>query len=320
MTHSPLLQARVRMLRDEADGVLSVELVPADGAHFPAFTAGSHVDLHLPNGVTRSYSLLNSTGEPDRYVLGVLFDPKSRGGSRFVHESLRCATVLPISAPRNNFELAQHADESVLIAGGIGVTPILCMYRQLRAQRKAARVVYCARSRKQAAFLDEFAALGGDVALWFDDEHGGQPFDLASYLAAQPKHVHAYCCGPLPMLAAFEAACAASGIANVHVERFAADPAVTRAPTSGYVVYLKRSDRTIKVPDGERLLDTLLAAGVNCDYSCREGICGACETTVLDGEPEHRDCVLSEAEKAAARSMMICVSGAKNGGRLVLDL
>ena len=320
MTHSPLLQARVRTLRHEAEGVLSVELVPADGAHFPAFSAGSHVNLHLPNGLTRSYSLLNSTADVDRYVLGVLCDPNSRGGSRFVHESLRCATVLPISAPRNNFPLAADADESVLIAGGIGVTPILCMYRQLRARGKNARVVYCSRSRKQAAFLDEFAALGGDVELWFDDEHGGQPFDLASFLAAQPKHVHAYCCGPLPMLAALEAACAASGIANAHVERFAADPAATPAPTSGYVVHLKRSDRTIEVPDDQRLLDTLLAAGVSCDYSCGEGICGACETTVLDGEPEHRDCVLSEAEKAAGRTMMICVSGAKNGGRLVLDL
>ncbi|KXU90304.1 ferredoxin [Paraburkholderia monticola] len=320
MTHSPLLQARVRTLRHEAEGVLSIELVPVDGAHFPAFSAGSHVNLHLPNGLTRSYSLLNSTDEVDRYVLGVLCDPNSRGGSRYVHESLRCATVLPISAPRNNFELAADAEDSVLIAGGIGVTPILCMYRQLRARGKAARVVYCARSRRQAAFLDEFAALGGDIELWFDDEHGGQPFDLATFLAAQPKHVHAYCCGPLPMLAAFEAGCAASGIANAHVERFAADPALTHVPTSGYVVYLKRSDRTIEVPDDQRLLDMLLAAGVNCDYSCGEGICGACETTVLDGEPEHRDCVLSEAEKTAGRSMMICVSGAKNGGRLVLDL
>ncbi|NML35297.1 PDR/VanB family oxidoreductase [Paraburkholderia antibiotica] len=326
MTHSPLLQARVRTLRHEAEGVLSVELVPADGTRFPAFSAGSHVDLHLPNGITRSYSLLNPADDIDRYVLGVLFDPTSRGGSRFVHESLRCATVLPISTPRNNFKLAEPAqrtrepEQSVLIAGGIGVTPILCMYRQLRAQGRAARVVYCARSRRQAAFLDEFAALGGDVELWFDDEHGGQPFDLASYLAAQPKHVHAYCCGPLPMLAAFEAACAASGLVNVHVERFAAAATATQAPTGGYVVHLKRSDRTLEVPDGQRLLDTLLAAGVSCDYSCGEGICGACETTVLDGEPEHRDCVLSEAEKATGRSMMICVSGAKNGGRLVLDL
>jgi tetrachlorobenzoquinone reductase len=316
-----MLKARVRTLRHEAEGVLSIELVPADDGHFPAFTAGSHVDLHLPNGVTRSYSLLNATDDTDRYVFGVLNDAKSRGGSRFVHENLRCGTVLSISTPRNNFELDEQAGESVLIAGGIGVTPILCMYRQLRAQGKAVRVVYCARSRSQAAFLDEFAALGGDVELWFDDEHGGQPFDLVKFFSTQPKDIHAYCCGPLPMLAAYEAACTVNGIANVHLERFAADPAVANAPSGGYVVYLKRSDRTVEIPQDKRLLETLLDAGVECDYSCGEGICGACETTVLEGSPEHRDSVLSDAERASGKTMMICVSGCSQaGGRLVLDL
>ncbi|MFP6561680.1 2Fe-2S iron-sulfur cluster-binding protein [Paraburkholderia sp. B3] len=320
MTHSPLLQARVRTLRHEAAGVLGVELVPEAGHRFPAFTAGSHIDLHLPNGVTRSYSLVNSPDETGRYVLGVLLDPKSRGGSRFVHESLHCGAVLTIGAPRNLFALDESADESVLIAGGIGVTPILCMYRRLRELGKAARVVYCARSRTQAAFLDAFAALGGDVVLWFDDEHDGQAFDLAAFLAGQNKAAHAYCCGPLPMLAAYEAACASAGLVNVHLERFAAAPAALAAPVGAYVVHLQRSGRTIDVPAGARLLDTLLAAGVACDYSCGEGICGACETAVLEGAPEHRDSVLSEAERSAGKSMMICVSGARRGSRLVLDL
>ncbi|WP_179402268.1 PDR/VanB family oxidoreductase [Burkholderia guangdongensis] len=320
MKHSPMLQARVRTLRYESERVVSIELVPVAGSTFPEFTAGSHVDLHLPNGISRSYSLLNSTSDSNRYVLGVLFDPNSRGGSRFVHEELRCGSVLTISTPRNHFELDETADETVLIAGGIGVTPILCMYRHLRARGKSARVVYCARSRNQAAFLDEFAALGGDVELWFDDEHGGQPFDLRQFFAAQPKDIHAYCCGPLPMLSAYEAACAACGIAHVHLERFAAVPATTSAPAGGYRVYLKRSDRTIEVPDGSPLLDALLAADIDCEYSCREGLCGACETVVLDGVPEHRDCVLSESEKAAGKTMMICVSGSRNGGKLVLDL
>jgi len=320
MTHSPIWQARVRTLRYEAEGVLSIELVPADGNHFPAFTAGSHVDVKLPNGLTRSYSLLNSEDESSRYVLGVLFDKGSRGGSRFVHEGLRCGAVLPISSPRNHFALDESADESVLIAGGIGVTPILSMYRRLRALGKVARVVYCARSHRQAAFIDEFNVLGGDVRYWFDDEHGGQPFDLDRFFADQPKGIHAYCCGPQPMLAAYEAACAAANLPNVHLERFAADPAVEHAAGPGYAVHLKRSGRTVLVPAGKRLLDTLLAAGVECDYSCREGICGACEATVLEGTPEHRDSVLGEAEKNAGKTMMICVSGSKNGGKLVLDL
>ncbi|MGS0891251.1 PDR/VanB family oxidoreductase [Burkholderia stagnalis] len=320
MTHSPVWQARVRTLRHEADGVLSIELVPADGGRFPAFAPGAHVDLHLPNGVIRSYSLLNSADETDRYVLGVLFDPKSRGGSRFVHERLRCGAVLTIGSPRNHFPLDERADDSVLIAGGIGVTPILSMYRRLRGLGKAARVVYCARSRRQAAFLDAFDVLGGDVTLWFDDEHDGRPFDLERFLAEQPKEIHAYCCGPLPMLAAYEAACAAAGIAHVHLERFAAEPAAENAAGPGYVVHLKRSDRTLTVPPGKRLLETLLAAGVACEYSCGEGICGACEVSVLEGTPEHRDCVLGESERAAGKSMMICVSGSKDGARLVIDL
>lgn len=320
MTSSPLLQARVRTLRYESAGVLSVELVPEAGSCFPAFTAGSHIDLHLPNGVTRSYSLVNSPNETGRYVLGVLLDPKSRGGSRFVHESLRCGAVLTIGAPRNHFELDEDAGESVLIAGGIGVTPILCMYRRLRELGRTVRVVYCARSRTQAAFLDAFAALGGDVSLWFDDEHDGEAFDLATFLASQNTATHAYCCGPLPMLAAYEAACASGGIVNVHLERFAADPATLAAPAGAYGVHLQRSGRTIDVPPGARLLDTLLAAGIACDYSCGEGICGACETAVIEGAPEHRDCVLSEAERSAGKKMMICVSGARSGSRLVLDL
>jgi tetrachlorobenzoquinone reductase len=320
MTHSPMWQARVRTLRYEVEGVLSIELVPADGNHFPAFTPGSHVDLHLPNGMIRSYSLLNAAEESDRYVLGVLFDKRSRGGSRFMHESLRCGTVLQISSPRNNFALDESAGESVLIAGGIGVTPILSMYRRLRAIGKAARVVYCARSRRQAAFLDEFNVLGGDVRHWFDDEHDGQPFDFERFFAGQPKGIHAYCCGPLPMLAAYEAACAVAGIPNVHLERFAADPSVENAPGPGYVVRLERSNRTLSVPAGKHLLETLLAAGIECEYSCGEGICGACETTVLEGTPEHRDCVLTESERTAGKRMMICVSGSKSGGKLVLDL
>lgn len=320
MTHSPLLQACVRTLRYEAEGVVSLELTPADGGHFPSFEAGSHVDLHLPNGLIRSYSLLNSTEETDRYVLGILSDPKSRGGSSYVHQSLRVGAVLPISAPRNNFKLDESAEVSVLIAGGIGITPILCMYRRLRSQGKKARVVYCARARKQAGFIDELTVLGGDIEFWFDDEHDGQPIDLAKVFIGQPAGLHAYCCGPLPMLSAYEAACEVAGVKHVHLERFAADASVVHAPSTGYTVYLKRSDKTFDVPANQSLLDTLLGAGIDCEYSCKDGVCGACETSVIEGCPDHRDHVLSAAEKANSRTMMICVSGSKGCGRLVLDL
>ncbi|WP_322063144.1 PDR/VanB family oxidoreductase [Paraburkholderia sp. J63] len=319
MSNTDLLQARIRTLRYEAQGVMSVELVPENGAEFPGFSAGAHVDLHLPNGLTRSYSLLNSSTDANRYVLGILSDRQSRGGSRYVHENFRCGMTLPIGKPRNNFALDETAEETVLVAGGIGITPILCMYRRLRETGKSVRVIYCARSRAQAAFLDELAALGGNVHLHFDEEKDGKPFDLAGFFATQPKHAHAYCCGPSVMLSAFEAACEGAGIANVHIERFAADAAVVHAPSEGYTVQLAKSGKTVEVEAGKSLLDTLIAAGVDVEYSCAEGICGACETRVIEGVPDHRDSVLSASEKSANKTMMICVSGAKCG-KLVLDL
>jgi len=313
------LQARVRTLRHEAQRIASIELVPVQGEVFPPFTPGAHLDLHLPNGLTRSYSLVNAPEDRGRYVIGVLHDEKSRGGSRWLHEQLRCGATLSIGVPRNHFALDEAAASTLLVAGGIGVTPMLCMYRRLRERERAAQFVYCARSREQAAFLDELAALGGDALLHFDDEHDGRPFDLAACLARQPKDVHAYCCGPGAMLDAFQMACGQAGIANVHIERFAAAAPVERAQRSGYTVELARSGRTLFVPAGKALLDVLLDAGVEVEYSCREGLCGACQTRVLSGCVDHRDSVLTQSERAANDAMMICVSGAQSG-TLVLDL
>lgn len=322
MSSNDLMQARIRTLRHEAENIISVEMVPLAGEHFPRFEPGSHVDLHLPNGMVRSYSLLNSPDEADRYVFGILSDRASRGGSRYVHEQFRCGLTLPISLPRNHFALDESAAHTALVAGGIGITPILCMYRRLRQLGRDVRLVYCARSRGQAAFLDELATLGGDVTLYFDDEHGMQPFDMAAYLRQQPSGTHGYCCGPGPMLNAFEAACASAGISDVHIERFAADPALAEADAgakTSYEVELAQSGVTIQVTPGQSLLDAVLEAGVDAGYSCHEGICGACETHVLSGCPDHRDSVLSAAEKASNKVMMICVSGSKSD-KLVLDL
>lgn len=200
------------------------------------------------------------------------------------------------------------------------MTPILCMYRRLRALGRSVKLLYCARTAQQAAFIDEIRALGGDVTYHFDDQQGGKPASLASFLAGQPAGTHAYCCGPGVMLDAFEAACADAGIANVHIERFAAAPdAPPPATSEGYVVKLAKSGKEIAVPAGATLLDTLLAAGIDAEHNCMEGICGACETRVLEGCPDHRDSVLSAGERAANNVMMICVSGCK-GDRLTLDL
>ncbi|GAB3626257.1 ferredoxin [Pandoraea terrae] len=326
MSSKQTLSAMVRTLRYEAEGIMSIELVPNDDTNasaqpaFPPFTPGAHIDLHLPSGLVRSYSLVNAPHEPNRYVLGILADPKSRGGSRFIHDNFRVGMTLEISPPRNHFELVEDAAHTVLVAGGIGVTPILCMYRRLLELGRSVQLVYCARSVKGAAFLEEIEALGGDVVCYFDEQNGGKPTSLAQYLDDQPAGTHAYCCGPGVMLDAFESACANAGIADVHVERFAPAPdAPAPATTSGYVVKLAKSNKEVTVSAGATLLDTLLAAGINADHSCMEGVCGACETRVLEGCPDHRDSVLSAKERESGKVMMICVSGCK-GDRLVLDL
>jgi vanillate O-demethylase ferredoxin subunit len=314
---SSLLSIRVQAMRYEAKGIVSLELVAPDGGALPPFEAGAHIDLHLANGVVRSYSLLNSPAERHRYVVGVLNDRNSRGGSRYVHEQLRVGTVMPVSKPRNNFPLDESAAHTVLIGGGIGVTPIYCMFNELRRKHRSVELFYCARSREEAAFCEELLA-GDGVASHFDVERGAPP-DLRAYLAAKPKDAHFYCCGPGPMLHVFESLCEELGLTNVHVERFAADEKVEAVQRDEYVAELARTKKIVTVPAGKSLLDALLEAGLDVDHSCREGVCGACETAVLEGEIEHRDGVLSKAERAANKSMMVCVSGCK-GRRLVLDL
>ncbi|MDB5732669.1 MAG: oxidoreductase [Variovorax sp.] len=317
------IHALVHSLRHEAPGVVSVELRPPGGAsRFPAFEAGAHVDLHLPNGMVRSYSLINPATERHRYVVAVQEDRQSRGGSRYVHRQLRVGTTLPISAPRNHFRLHEDAPVSVLVAGGIGVTPLLAMLRRLVSLGRPVDFFYCARSRKEAAFAGEIEALAGaGVRLhWHFDDEAGAPPDLMHWLRGRSAAAHFYGCGPAPMLAAFESACERLGYENAHVERFAAAPAPA-SPDNGEscLVELRRSGRTIAVAPGRSVLDALLDAGIAAEHSCREGLCGACETKVISGEVEHRDSILTKAEHAAGKSMMICVSRCVRGP-LVLDL
>ncbi|HEK1009945.1 TPA: oxidoreductase [Pseudomonas putida] len=319
MSNSCTLSALVHTLRHEAEGIISVELRPWGDTVFTPFEAGSHIDLHLPNGLVRSYSLLNAPSDQGRYVVGILRDRASRGGSRYVHEQLRVGTQLQISQPRNNFALDTRASHSVLVAGGIGITPIYCMFRQLLALGRSAELIYCARSRAEAALVDEISGLGAKVLYHFNDEKGGLP-DLASYLAGRPADTHFYCCGPTPMLDAFEQTCERLGYPHAHIERFtAAEVAAAADAQDSYSVELSKSGKTVSVEPGLNLLDVLLEAGCDIEYSCREGVCGSCETRVLEGDVDHRDGVLTKAERAANKSMMVCVSGCKSR-RLVLDL
>lgn len=318
-----LLDARVHALRLEARDVISVELKSARaGVCLPAFEPGSHIDLHLADGLVRSYSLLNGAND-GYYVIGVLKARDSRGGSRHVHEQLRLGTQLKISAPRNNFRLVEDAPRSVLVAGGIGVTPLLAMLRRLADLGRPTELIYCARSRQDAAFIDEIEhvlAQHPRLALQchFDDERGGPPA-LRELLAGRSPDTHFYCCGPAPMLAAFEQACAALGQENTHIERFAPIERAPATATGACTVELRRTGRTIPVASDVSILDALLAAGIGADHSCKEGMCGACETKVISGDVEHRDSILTAKEQAANKSMFICVSRCRSG-TLVLDL
>ena len=319
---SPFLIALVKSITWETEDVISIALHPApSSSEFVSFEPGSHIDLHLPNGLVRSYSLLNDSSESHRYVVAVLKDAKSRGGSKFIHEQLRVGTTLQISKPRNNFPLKSSEKRQVLVAGGIGVTPMLGMLRYLRAHDAEVDFIYCARSRKQAAFLADIETLTNHrirLLCHFDDEMNTPP-DLKKLLAGYSSDTHLYCCGPTPMLTAFEDACSHHMYENFHIERFSSKEPVSFDMKSGYMIELKKSGKFIAVAAGQSVLDALLAEGLNPEHSCREGLCGACETRVLCGEVEHLDSILTKKEQIANKSMMICVSHGK-GDVLVLDI
>ena len=230
--------------------------------------------------------------------------------------------TLPISAPRNNFRLEEGAERSVLVAGGIGVTPIWCMLQRLVAIDKPVEIVYCARTRKEAAFCDAIEALAKEKSVeltWhFDDEKGAPP-NLVELLSGKGASSHYYCCGPTPMLDAFEKSCEQLGYANAHIERFAAVQVESGGASQACVVECARSGRSVEVPAGKSILDSLIDAGLNPDHSCKEGVCGACETAVLEGDIDHHDGILTKIERASNKTMMICVSRCK-GERLVLDI
>ena len=287
-----------------------------DGGVLPDATAGAHIGLHLPIGLERQYSLVTAEARPTSYTVGVKRDPASRGGSSWIHEKMRVGMTLPVSLPRNNFPLDETVAQTILFAGGIGITPIHCMARRLEALGRAFKLHYSCRSRADAAFLRELAGKS-NARLHFDDEENGRFLPIADIVAAAPKGAHLYCCGPAPMLSAFEAAAASRPPEEVHVEYFTQKHEA--AKSGGFAVSLARSKRELTVPEGKSILRTLLDAGLDVSHSCEEGVCGACETGVLEGIPEHRDSILSQAERNAGKTMMICCSGSKSP-RLTLDL
>lgn len=320
-TDSGTLQVRLKAITFEAEGINGYTLEPLAGEQLPPFTAGSHIDVHLAGGMVRSYSLVNDPAQRNRYVLGVARDPASRGGSVYMHDSLRVGSTLKIGAPRNNFPLNESAPHSVLIGGGIGITPMYCMLQRLQAIGRAWTLYYCARSRANAAFLSEIEALAqanpnAKLHVHFDDEAGTHP-DIAGMVAAAPADAHLYCCGPAPMLDAFTKAASARPSDTVHVEYFSAREEA--ATDGGFTIKLARSGKSLPVPPGKTILDVLLDAGVDAQYGCMQGVCGGCETRVLAGIPDHRDGILDEAARNSNTTIMTCCSGSKTP-ELTLDL
>jgi tetrachlorobenzoquinone reductase len=315
-----LIDARLSKIEDVARDTKIFTFQRVDGGKLPAYKAGAHIDLHLPNGMLRQFSLTVPASDPDGYTVGVKRDENSRGGSRYIIEQMKVGDQIKISAPRNNFPLVENAEHVVLIAGGIGITPIWCMAQELEAQGRSWKIHYASRSRADMAFLNDLKKFDPErVHLHFDDEASGTVLDLAAAIAEAPTDAHFYCCGPNPMLKAFEAAAASRPRANVHIEYFTAKEEASANELGGFWVELAKSGEEYFIPPGRKVLEVLFDAGVDVDYSCELGICGACETKVISGTPIHHDSVLSEEEQAGNDKVMICCCGCATE-RLVLDM
>ncbi|HET6523089.1 PDR/VanB family oxidoreductase [Sphingopyxis sp.] len=289
---------------------------PLDGESLPPSDPGAHIGLLLPNGIVRQYSLMEPDMAPDSYMIGVKRNPDGGGGSEWIHTELNSGDVIEIELPRNNFPMEEASAKNVLIAGGIGITPIYAMAKAMHLQGRPFTLHYSCRSRDDAVLLEELAAFG-DVRLHFDEERGGEFLSIDKIVQASDLDTHLYCCGPGPMLGAFEAACKDRPRSHVHLEYFQAKEAAAR--DGGFEIELARSGDVYWVEEGSTILDTLIQADVDVPYSCEEGICGACEAKVLGGEPDHRDSYLSDEDRASGAMVLICCSGSKSP-RLILDL
>ena len=316
------LELIVKSIAYQADGINAWEFCRPDGGELPPFTAGAHIDLQLANGMVRSYSLCNAQEQRHRYIVAINRDPTSRGGSKLIHDTVRAGDKIRILPPENNFQLIEDASHTVLIAGGIGITPIWSMIQRLEALGRSWALHYSTRSRQMCAFKEALQELEsqkpGRVHFNFDQEPGGRMTDLKALIATLSGDAHVYCCGPTPMLQAFEAAMQEAGWpqTQVHVEYFTAKQEA--AVEGGFTVVLQRRGASFQIPPGKTILDVLLENKVDAPFSCTQGVCGSCEMKVLEGVPDHRDSILTSAEQASNSTMMICCSGSKSE-RLVLD-
>lgn len=322
MSTAPTLQVRVARKAAEAQDIVTLELVAADGAALPAFSAGSHIDVQLPNGFTRQYSLCNDPQETHRYQIGVLRDAASRGGSAAVHDLVKEGDVLTISAPRNHFGLAHEAKKHLLLAGGIGVTPILCMAERLANTGGDFAMHYATRAPERTAFRQRIAAsaFASRVQFHYDNGDAAQKLDLQALLSQPEAGTHLYVCGPKGFMDAVLNTARAAGWpeAQIHYEFFGAEVAKSDSDAS-FEIKLASSGRIVMVPKDQTVVQALAAAGVDIMISCEQGVCGTCLTRVLEGVPDHKDSYLTPEEQAANDQFTPCCSRSKTP-QLVLDL
>ena len=312
--NGPRIRVRLNAIRYAARDINLFEFSSEDNSPLPQASAGAHIDIFLPGQEVRQYSVVLG-GPRNTYTVAVKRDSQGRGGSIYLHDNLRVGCHVEISAPRNNFALREDAEHTVLIAGGIGITPIWSMVQRLEEIGKPWELYFATRTPDDAAFIEELRALDR-THFHFDCENGGSPLPVDTIVSKVPHTADLYCCGPKPMLEAFERATADRPPGRSHVEYFVPRQ---EAAAGGFSVILNSSGEVVEVPPGSSILDALLNAGVNVSYSCTEGICGACQIGVLDGIPDHRDTVLTQEERLANKCIMVCCSGCKSG-TLTLDL
>lgn len=315
------ISVRVAGLTVEADDIVSLELLPSNGESLPPFDAGSHVDVELPNGMIRQYSLCNDSSERNRYQIAVLLDPATRGGSASVHRDIKVNQIIRISHPRQNFPLVD-AEHSILIAGGIGVTPLISMAERLAKAKAGFEMHYCTRSPSKTAFTQRICAASfvDRVDFHFDDGDPAQKFDINSVLAGKNAGTKIYVCGPGGFMDHVISSAKQLGWSGdqIHFEYFAGAQSST-AENTEFKVKISSSGELFDIPSNKSIVAVLAENGVEIPLSCEQGVCGTCITRVLEGVPDHRDIYFSDDEKERNDQMTPCCSRAKTP-ILVLDL
>ena len=298
-----------------------MQLIPLEDEVLPATSAGAHIDIQISDDLVRQYSLINGPEEGNRYVIAIQKDPQSRGGSWAMHEQVAEGDVIKISEPRNNFPLNDNAAHYTLLAGGIGITPILSMARHLSARNANFELHYCTRSEERAAFKDQILASGFNksVHIHYDDGPNEQLLNLNKLLSSRPHDGHLYLCGPQGFMKAAESASEVAWPAEtVHVEYFSADPNALAGSKDNFKVKLAKSGGTYFIPADKTVVEVLAEHNIEIPVSCEQGVCGTCLVDVLEGTPDHRDVFLSDKDKKRCDQFTPCVSRSKTP-LLVID-